>query len=64
MAKVRCSQGEAILSLRPLNRRFGEISPDVAEQIRGLLVESWEQLGEDLLDFSEPEDLVAWLARD
>jgi predicted transposase/invertase (TIGR01784 family) len=44
-------------------RRFGEISPDVAEQIRGLPVESLEQLGEDLLDFSKREDLVAWLAR-
>jgi predicted transposase YdaD len=56
-------EGEAILILRLLNRRFGEISPDVAEQIRGLPVESLEQLGEDLLDFSEREDLVAWLAR-
>jgi predicted transposase/invertase (TIGR01784 family) len=56
-------EGEAILILRQLTRRFGGISPDVAEQIRGLPVERLEQLGEDLLDFSEREDIIAWLAR-
>jgi predicted transposase/invertase (TIGR01784 family) len=56
-------EGEVILILRILNRRFGGISPDVAEQIRGLPVERLEQLGEDLLDFSEREDIIAWLAR-
>ncbi|MEG3435525.1 Rpn family recombination-promoting nuclease/putative transposase [Pannus brasiliensis CCIBt3594] len=56
-------EGETILILRQLTRRFGEISPDVAERIRGLPVESLEQLGEDLLDFSGEEDLVAWLSR-
>jgi Domain of unknown function (DUF4351) len=52
------------LILRILNRRFGEISPDLAEQIRGLPVQLLEKLEEDLLDFSGEEDLVAWLARD
>jgi predicted transposase/invertase (TIGR01784 family) len=56
-------EGEAILILRQLTRRFGGISLDVAEQIRGLSVERLEQLGEDLLDFSEREDIIAWLAR-
>jgi predicted transposase/invertase (TIGR01784 family) len=56
-------EGEAILILRQLTRRFGGISPNVAEQIRGLSVERLEQLGEDLLDFGEQEDIIAWLAR-
>jgi predicted transposase/invertase (TIGR01784 family) len=56
---------EEALSLisRQLNRRFGSISPDVAERIQGLSVDSLEQLGEDLLDFREPSDLLAWFSR-
>ncbi|MEG3440149.1 Rpn family recombination-promoting nuclease/putative transposase [Pannus brasiliensis CCIBt3594] len=62
--EARGRQQEALsLISRQLNRRFGQLSPDVADRIRDLPVERLEQLGEDLLDFSGPEDLVAWLAR-
>lgn len=46
---------------RLLKRRFGDIDGSLVEQIRNLSAEQLENLGEDLLDFSEVADLVAWL---
>ncbi|ACK71767.1 conserved hypothetical protein [Gloeothece citriformis PCC 7424] len=56
-------RGEANLVLRLLNRRLGQISPTLTEQIRGLSVEQLENLGEALLDFRTSEDLKQWLAQ-
>ncbi|WP_083782460.1 DUF4351 domain-containing protein [Nostoc punctiforme] len=44
-----------------LKRRFGDIAGSLGEQVRNLSAEQLENLGEDLLDFSEVADLVAWL---
>lgn len=44
-----------------LRRRFGDIDELLVEQVRNLSAEQLEKLGEDLLDFSEVADLVAWL---
>ncbi len=55
--------GEVALVLRQLNRRVGEISPELQAQIEALSLEQVEALAEALLDFSGVEDLVSWLDR-
>jgi predicted transposase/invertase (TIGR01784 family) len=50
------------LILRLLNRRLGEISPTLSQQIRELSLEQLEALGEALLDFTSLTDLTAWLS--
>ncbi len=55
-------QKEAIkLILLLLNRRLGELAPNIISQVRGLSVEQLEELGEALLDFQSEEDLRKWL---
>ena len=51
----------AKLVLRLLNRRFGSISQNLSDRIRELPVAEIERLGESLLDFQSPSDLVNWL---
>jgi hypothetical protein len=51
----------ANLVLRQLNRRLGQISASVEEQIHQLPVEQLEDLGEALLDFESEADLLYWL---
>lgn len=46
---------------RLLKRRFGDIDASLVEQVRNLSAEQLENLGEELLDFCEIADLVAWL---
>ncbi|WP_373527106.1 Rpn family recombination-promoting nuclease/putative transposase [Nostoc sp.] len=48
-------------TLRLLNRRFGEIDSLIIERLQVLSTEQLEGLGEELLDFSNVSDLVAWL---
>ncbi len=63
-AKLEGKQEEAAnLVLRQLNRRLGQISESVSEQIRQLPVEQIEDLGEALLDFENEADLLNWLAK-
>ncbi len=54
-------QGEERTIIRQLNRRFGEIDSSLIDRIRVLSVEKLDDLAEELLDFSEVSDLVAWL---
>ena len=55
-------QKEAVkLVLRLLNRRFGEVTQSLTEQISQLPVEQVEDLGEALLDFTSETDLRQWL---
>ena len=49
---------------RLINRRFGELGSSFIEQIGRLSVEQLEELGEELLDFSEIADLQAWLEQE
>ncbi|NCQ94370.1 MAG: Rpn family recombination-promoting nuclease/putative transposase [Microcystis aeruginosa W11-06] len=49
------------LILRLLNRRLGEISPTLDQQIQELSLEQLETLGEALLDFTSLTDLTTWL---
>lgn len=54
-------EARVTLITRQLTRQLGQIEPLLVEQIRGLSVEQLEALGEALLDFSEVDNLVAWL---
>jgi predicted transposase YdaD len=52
---------ERALILRQLTRRLGSIAPAQETQIRALSLTQLEDLGEALLDFTQPSDLDKWL---
>ena len=60
-ARGRASEAAAF-TLRLLNRRCGPLSEATTARIQALPLEQLEALAEALLDFSGPDDLVAWLA--
>jgi predicted transposase YdaD len=49
------------LILRQLNRRVGNLSLELETRVKTLPLVRLEELGEALLDFSQVNDLVAWL---
>jgi hypothetical protein len=49
------------LTRRLLTRRFGALTPEVDARIGALSLGQVETLAEDLLDFTSPDDLRAWL---
>jgi Domain of unknown function (DUF4351) len=53
--------GEQNLILRQLTRRLGDVPPAIQVQVNALSLTQLEALGEALLDFSQPADLVNWL---
>lgn len=55
-------QEEALAyTIRLLRRWLGTVGPELEAEIRELTKQELEDLGEALLDFSEPADLAAWL---
>lgn len=56
-------EGELLLVLRLLTRRFGLLSEQRTEQIRQLSVLQLEDLGEALLDFEDMTELEQYLFR-
>ncbi len=54
-------EGEKSLILRLLNRKVGELSPEVRQSLENLSIEQLENLGEALLDFNSMADLENWL---
>jgi predicted transposase YdaD len=56
------AEGEAVVTLRQLNRRCGPLSDATTARIQALPLEQLEALTEALLDFSGPADLSVWLA--
>lgn len=54
-------QGEASLIIRLLTRRFGEVEPQLQQQIRSLSISQLGVLGEALLDFTTLTDVAACL---
>ncbi len=54
-------EGEISVLLRQLKRRLGQIEAEDENRINQLSVEQLEALGEALLDFSNRDDLLAWL---
>ncbi|NEQ23441.1 MAG: DUF4351 domain-containing protein [Microcoleus sp. SIO2G3] len=55
------AEGEAMLIIRQLTRRFGSVEPTTQERIQNLSGIQLEALGEALLDFSAITDLILWL---
>ncbi len=53
-------QAQALV-LRLLQKRVGNLPPEVRQQIQNLSLEKLEALGEALLDFSANADLLNWL---
>lgn len=53
--------GELKIILRLINRKIGEIAPQLLEIIRQLSEPKLEDLSEALLDFSSEENLATWL---
>ncbi len=53
--------GETKLVLRLLSRRIGELTPEMRSQIQALSLDRLESLGEALLDFTKPDDLIDWM---
>jgi predicted transposase/invertase (TIGR01784 family) len=54
-------QREQALILRQLTRRIGNVTPAMRTQVQALSLTQLESLGEALLDFSEPADLITWI---
>lgn len=54
-------EGEINTLLKLLNFRFGQLEPEVAEQVRRLSAESLDKLPEALFGFSSKEDFMGWL---
>ncbi|MBW4502176.1 MAG: DUF4351 domain-containing protein [Scytonema hyalinum WJT4-NPBG1] len=50
-----------VMIMRLLRRRLVTVEPELEQQIRRLSITQLENLGEALLDFSSPADLVTWL---
>jgi predicted transposase/invertase (TIGR01784 family) len=55
------AEGEQILVLKQLTRKLGAIKPEIRARVNSLKLEQIESLGEDLLDFTQMSDLLAWL---
>ncbi len=51
------------LILHLLNRRLGTVPIDLKNNVKTLSLDQLKTLGEDLMDFSQIEDLVSWLDR-
>jgi predicted transposase/invertase (TIGR01784 family) len=60
IVKGKLEEGQSLI-LRLLTRRIGDVAPEMRSQIQSLSLSQLEALGEALLDFSEPNDLVNWL---
>jgi predicted transposase YdaD len=56
-------QGELTMVLRQLNRRLGNVNPELQTKIESLSLSKVEELGDALLDFATEADLVNWLER-
>jgi predicted transposase YdaD len=56
----RQEAGRAMI-LRLLNRRVGDLPPEIAAQVQALSLGQLERLGEALLDFTDLTDLQIWL---
>jgi len=54
-------EGQTGLIMRLIARRTGEISPEIQTRIQQLSAQQLDDLGENLLDFTSQQDLIAWL---
>ena len=56
------NRGKLEIISRLLKRRIGDISAKLESQIKELSGEKLDELSEAILDFSQPDDLVNWMA--
>jgi Domain of unknown function (DUF4351) len=56
-------EGQVDMILRQLTRRAFPVSNDLQDRVKALPLERLKTLGEDLMDFSQAEDLLSWLDR-
>jgi Domain of unknown function (DUF4351) len=61
--RISRKEGTSELVIRQLNRRMGQVSEEALATIGKLSIEQLQQLGEDLLDFTDSSDLAHWLQR-
>lgn len=61
-AKAEAESGERQLVLRLLNRKIGNLTPQLLDRVSSLSIDRIESLGEALLDFNALADLETWLA--
>ena len=54
-------EGKLAMIYRQLPRRIGTVAPELQQRLLQLSLPQLEDLGEALLDFSGPDDLIAWL---
>jgi predicted transposase/invertase (TIGR01784 family) len=54
-------EGEQALVLKQLTRKLGTINLEIKARVNSLKSEQLESLGENLLDFTQMSDLLAWL---
>jgi predicted transposase YdaD len=59
--KIGKQEGEVMLILRLLSRRFGVVVPEIEQKINQLSTAKLENLAEELLDFASQADLISWL---
>ncbi len=57
----RQAEGATVI-FKQLQRKLGKLPDELQAQIMALSIEQLELLAEELLDFSELENLTAWLA--
>jgi predicted transposase/invertase (TIGR01784 family) len=60
LLKGKLEEAQSLI-LRQLTRRIGNVDIKLRSQIQSLSLVQLESLGEELLDFSAPNDLVTWL---
>jgi predicted transposase YdaD len=61
--KGRTNEGRSLV-LKLLTRKLGNISSEIQARVNSLTLDRVESLGEDLLDFTQMEDLNSWLDTD
>jgi len=54
-------QGESLMMIRLLKKRFGSLNETLENRIINLSVEQLESLGESLFDFQSLDDVIIWL---
>jgi predicted transposase YdaD len=57
---AQLEEGERLV-LKLLIRKLGNINPEIRSRVNSLTIEQLESLGEDLLDFTQMSDILAWL---
>ena len=60
---ARTDEGRSLV-IKLLTRKLGDISLEIQARVNSLTLDRVEALGEDLLDFTQMEDLDSWLDTD